>query len=117
RLRSLTEAEQELQVALAGLTRTRMAELTEKAERAKRIVRTPEFYEADKLECAINTFREVTDTISLAYRPARICMPPMETDLSYKIFISSEVPDAIEDAQVNVYRDVFEPLPKPAIQA
>src|SRR2546426_762768 len=59
RLRSLTEAEQGLQLALAGLTRGRMAELTEKAERAKRIVRTPEFYQADKLEWAINTFRQL----------------------------------------------------------
>src|SRR5438552_825714 len=117
RLRSLTEAEREMQLALVGLTRARMAELTEKAERAKRIVRTQEFYEADKLEWAINTFREVTDTISLAYRPARICMPPMETDLSYKVFVSSEVLDAIEDAQVNVYRDVFEHILKPAIEA
>jgi radical SAM superfamily enzyme YgiQ (UPF0313 family) len=115
RLRSLTEAEQELQLALAGLTRARMAELTEKAEKAKRIVRTQEFYEADKLEWAINTFREVTDTISLVYAPARICMPPMETDLSYKVFMSSEVLDAIEDTQVNVYRDVFEHILKPAI--
>src|SRR3989454_938016 len=117
RLRSLTEAERDLQLALVGLTRARMAELTEKAERAKRIVRTPEFYEADKLERAITTFREVTDTISLAYAPARICMPPMETDLSYKVFVSSEVLDAIEDAQVNVYRDVFEHILKPAIEA
>src|SRR5881396_1696355 len=117
RLRSLTEAEQELQLALAGLTRARMAELTEKAERAKRIVRTQEFYEADKLEWAINTFREVTDTISLVYAPARICMPPMEIDLSYKIFMSSEVLDAVEDTQVNIYRDVFEHILKPAIIA
>src|SRR5207244_6352469 len=117
RLRSPTEAEQGLQLALAGLTRARMAELTEKAERAKRIVRTQEFYEADKLEWAINTFREVTDTISLVYAPARICMPPMETDLSYKVFMSSEVLDAIEDTQVNVYRDVFDSLLKPAIVA
>src|SRR3989441_3646423 len=56
RLRSLTEAERELQLALAALTRARKAELTEKAEKAKRIVRTQEFYEADKLEWAINTF-------------------------------------------------------------
>src|SRR5436309_842715 len=117
RLRSLTEAERDLQLALVGLTRARLSELTEKAERAKRIVQTPEFYEADKLEWAINTFREVTDTISLAYAPARICMPPMETDLSYKVFMSSEVLDAIEDTQVNVYRDVFEHILKPAIIA
>src|SRR2546425_723922 len=39
----------------------------------------------------------------------------METDLSYKVFMSSEVLDAIEDTQVNVYRDVFEHILKPAI--
>jgi len=44
-------------------------------------------------------------------------MPPMETDLSYKVFQSSEVLDAVQDAQVNVYRDVFEHLVKPSIAA
>src|SRR5207244_4868146 len=117
RLRSPTEAEQGLQLALAGLTRGRMAELTEKAERAKRIVRTPEFYQADKLEWAINTFRQITDTISLVYAPARICMPPMETDLSYKVFMSDELLEAVEDTQVNIYRDVFEQFVKPSIEA
>ena len=113
----LSEAERDLQLALVGLTRARIAELAERAEQAKRIVRTPEFYDAQKLEWAINAFREVTETISLVYAPARICMPPMETDLSYKVFVSSEVLDAVEDQQVNVYRDVFEHILKPAIEA
>ena len=117
RSRSLSDAEQALQLSLVGLTRSRLAELTEKAEQAKAIVRGPDFYNAEKLEWAINTFREVTETISLVYAPARICMPPMETDLSYKVFISSEVFDAVEDTQVNVYRDVFEHILKPAIEA
>jgi radical SAM superfamily enzyme YgiQ (UPF0313 family) len=117
RSRELSEAERDLQLALVGLTRARIAELAEKAEQAKRIVRTPEFYDAQKLEWAINTFREVTETISLVYAPARICMPPMETELSYKVFVSSEVLDAVEDQQVNVYRDVFEHILKPAIEA
>lgn len=33
-------------------------------------------------------------------------MPPMETDLSYKVYASNEVIDAVQDEQVNVYRDV-----------
>ena len=115
--RDLTEAEVELQLALCDCTRSRIGELTEKAEEAKRIVRTPEFYESEKLEWAIAVFREVTATISLVYAPARICMPPMETDLSYKLFMSSEVLDAVHDRQVNVYRDVFEHILKPAIIA
>jgi radical SAM superfamily enzyme YgiQ (UPF0313 family) len=114
--RSLTEAETEQQLALCECTRSRIAELSEQAEKAKAIVRSPEFYDAEKLEWAINIFREVTSTISLVYAPARICMPPMETDLSYKIFMSSEVLEAVEDTQVNVYRDVFEEILKPAIQ-
>ena len=117
RNRDLTDAEMELQLALCDCTRSRIAELTERAEEAKRIVRTPDFYDSEKLEWAIAVFREVTATISLVYAPARICMPPMETDLSYKLFMSSEVLDAVNDTQVNVYRDVFEHILKPAIIA
>ena len=115
--RELAEWERDLQLALCDLTRERIAELDQKGGEAKHIVRSQEFYDADKLEWAINVFREVTAVISLVYAPARICMPPMETDLSYKVFVSSEVLDAVQDTQVNVYRDVFEQLLKPAIEA
>jgi hypothetical protein len=117
RLRDLTEPEMDLQMALCDCSRSRIAELTEKAERAKTIVRSPDFYDTENLEWAINVFREVTATISLVYSPARICMPPMETDLSYKLFMSSEVLEAVQDTQVNVYRDVFDHILKPAIEA
>ena len=117
RSQELTQAEQDLQMALCDLTRERIAQLTAKAEKAKQIVRGPEFYDAEKLEWAINTFREITETISLVYFPARICMPPMETDLSYKVFMSSELVEAVQDVQVNIYREVFEQLVKPAIEA
>lgn len=117
RVRDLTEAEVDLQIALCECTRNRIGELAEKAEEAKRIVRSPDLYDINKLEWAINVFREVTATISLVYAPARICMPPMETDLSYKVFMSSEILEAVEDTQVNVYRDVFEHILKPAIEA
>ena len=113
--RGLSEEETQLQMALCECTRSRVADLIEQAERAKAIIRSPDFYEAEKLEWAMNVFREVTATISLVYAPARICMPPMETDLSYKLFMSSEVLAAVEDTQVNVYRDVFEHIVKPAI--
>lgn len=115
--RELADWERDVQLALCDLTREYVAELIKKAETAKHIVRSQEFYDADKLEWAINVFREVTGAISLVYAPARICMPPMETDLSYKVFVSSELLDAVQDTQVNVYRDVFEHLLKPAIEA
>ena len=114
--RDLSADEMDLQLTLCDLTRPRMDELSKKAEQAKRIIRGEEFYDINKLEWAINVFREVTSVISMVYAPARVCMPPMETDLSYKVFSSSEVMDAIHDTQVNVYRDVFEHLVKPVIE-
>jgi hypothetical protein len=114
--RELSEAEVELQLALCDVTRQRIDELIKKAEKAKAIIRGETFYDIDQLEWAIQVFREVTSVISMVYFPARICMPPMETDLSYKVFVSSEIMDAVNDTQVNVYRDVFEHLVKPVIE-
>lgn len=115
--RDLTDWEMDVQLALCDVTRQRIDELIKKAEKAKAIVRGEVFYDIDQLEWAIQVFREVTQTISLVYAPARICMPPMETDLSYKVYASNEVIEAVNDQQVNVYRDVFEQLVKPVIEA
>ncbi len=115
--RDLEEWEQDLQLTLCDLTRQRIDDLIKKAEKAKAIIRGEVFYEIDQLEWAIHVFREVTTVISMVYAPARICMPPMETDLSYKVFVSHEVMEAVDDTQVNIYRDVFEHLVKPAIEA
>ena len=115
--RGLEDWERDVQLALCDLTRPRIDALAKAAERAKAIVRSPDFYDPDQLEWAINTFREITAAISLVYAPARICMPPMETSFPYKVYVSSEVMEAVEDTQVNIYRDVFEHLVKPAIEA
>ncbi len=115
--RELEDWEQDLQLQLCEVSRQRIDELIKKAEQAKAIIRGEIFYEIDQLEWAIQVFREVTSVISLVYAPARICMPPMETNLSYKVFVSSEVIEAVNDTQVNVYRDVFDQLVKPAIEA
>jgi anaerobic magnesium-protoporphyrin IX monomethyl ester cyclase len=114
--RDLSADEMDLQLALCDLTRQRIDELIKQVEKAKAIIRGEIFYDIDQLEWAIKVFREVTSVISMVYAPARVCMPPMETDLSYKVFSSSEVMDAIQDTQVNVYRDVFEHLVKPVIE-
>ena len=114
--RDLSADEMDLQLALCDLTRQRIDGLIKGAENAKAIIRGEVFYDIDQLEFAIKVLREVTSVISMVYAPARICMPPMETDLSYKVFVSSEVMDAVNDIQVNVYRDVFEHLVKPVIE-
>ncbi|MBH0199839.1 MAG: radical SAM protein [Nitrospira sp.] len=117
RSRELSEAEIELQLALCDITHRKIDELIKKAEKAKAIVRGETFYDIGHLELAIQVFREVTSVISMVYAPARICMPPMETNLSYKVFVSSEIIDAVNDEQVNIYRDVFNQLVKPVIEA
>ena len=114
--RDLNANEMDLQLALCDVTHQRMAKLIQNAEEAKRIIRSEQFYNIDKLEWSIQVFREVMSVISMVYAPARICMPPMETDLSYKVFVSSEIMDAVNDTQVNIYRDVFDHLVKPAIE-
>ncbi|UVT14268.1 MAG: radical SAM protein [Nitrospira sp.] len=115
--RDLAEWEMDVQLALCDVTRPRMEKLIRDAAEAKHIVRNDKFYDIDKLEWSLQVFREVTSIASLVYAPARICMPPMETDLSYKPYVSAEVMDAVQDEQVNVYRDVFDHLVKPVIQA
>lgn len=115
--RELDANEMDLQLALCDVTHQRMAKLIHNAEEAKHIVRSERFYDIDKLEWSIQVFREVMSVISMVYAPARICMPPMETSLSYKVFVSSEILDAVNDTQVNIYRDVFDHLLKPAIEA
>jgi radical SAM superfamily enzyme YgiQ (UPF0313 family) len=117
RQRELEAWEADVRLALCELTSERIGELASKAEEAKRIVRSQDFYDVDKLEWAMNAFLEVTRAISLVYAPARICLPPMETNLSYKVYVSAEVMEAVHDPQVNVYREVFEQLVKPAIEA
>jgi len=114
--RDLDANEMDLQLALCDVTHQRMAKLIQNADEAKRIIRSEQFYNIDKLEWSLQVFREVMSIISMVYSPARICMPPMETNLSYKVFVSSEVMDAVNDTQVNIYRDVFDHLVKPAIE-
>jgi anaerobic magnesium-protoporphyrin IX monomethyl ester cyclase len=115
--RDLDANEMDLQLSLCDVTHQRMAKLIQNAEEAKRIIRSEQFYDIDKLEWSLQVFREVMSVISMVYAPARICMPPMETDLSYKVYVSSEVIDAVNDTQVNIYRDVFDHLVKPAIES
>ncbi|MBS0155056.1 MAG: cobalamin-dependent protein [Nitrospira sp.] len=116
RKRELSESEMDVQLALCDVTRPRIEQLIKDTEEAKHIIRSEEFYNIDKLEWSLQVFREVMSVVSLVYFPARICMPPMETDLSYKVYVSSEVMDAVSDTQVNIYRDVFDHLVRPSIE-
>src|SRR5207253_11264684 len=54
----LTDQEADRKACLTAASATDVFALAEHAESAKRIVRSEDFYDADKLEWALNTFRE-----------------------------------------------------------
>lgn len=111
----LTEPEADQKACLAAKLALDLFDLIERAESAKRIVRGEEFYDADKLEGALNTFREVMQYISVAYYPASIVFYPMESNLGYRPGVSREVFACLDDDRVNVYRDVCRQLVLPAV--
>lgn len=114
--RALDEEESTLKAQLLQSTPEVLSQLSSDAEQAKEILRGESFYDIDKLEWATNTLHKTMALISLGYYPAQICFPPIETDLAYKPFMSSEILEALDDDQINVYRDVFRRLITPLIK-
>jgi len=111
----LTEQEIDQKALLTERIAVDVFDLAERAMEAKRITRSDEFYDADKLEGALTTFREVMHYISAAYYPASLVFYPMESNLGYRPGVSREVFACLEDEQVNVYRDVCRQLVLPAV--
>ena len=111
----LTEREVDQKALLIAKSGVDVMALAERADAAKRITRGEAFYDADKLEWALNTFREVMQYISAAYYPASIVFYPMESNLGYRPGVSKEVLACLEDEQVNIYRDVCRQLVLPAV--
>ncbi len=114
--RALDEEEQTLMDQLLACTPELLAQLKGDIDKAKTILRSEAFYEIDSLEWATNCLHETMGYISLAYYPAQICFPPIETDLIYKPFMSSEILEALDDDQINVYRDVYRRLIYPVME-
>ena len=114
--RALDEEESTLKVQLLQSTPEVLSQLSSNAEEAKEILRGESFYDIDKLEWATNTLHQTMARISLGYYPAQICFPPIETDLAYKPFMSSEILEAMDDDQINVYRDVYRQLIAPVMK-
>ena len=114
--RALDEEELTLKSQLLQSTSEVLSQLSSDAEEAKEILRGENFYDIDKLEWATNTLHQTMARISLGYYPAQICFPPIETDLAYKPFMSSEILEALDDDQINVYRDVYQQLIAPVME-
>ena len=111
----LSEKEIDQKACLEEALAFDVMELAANAEEAKRINRSDDFYEADKLEWALNVFRDVMRYISAAYFPASLVYYPMESNLGYRPGVSSEVFECLDDEQVNVYRDVCRQLVLPLV--
>jgi len=114
--RALDEEESTLKAQLLQSTPEVLSQLSSDAEQAKEILRGESFYDIDKLEWATNTLHKTMALISLGYYPAQICFPPIETDLVYKPYMSSEILEALDDDQINIYRDVYRQLIAPVMQ-
>jgi radical SAM superfamily enzyme YgiQ (UPF0313 family) len=111
----LTEQEAGQLAVLEQVMTVDVFDLASRAEDAKRVVRGEQFYEADRLEVALNTFREAMQFISVAYYPASLVFYPMESNLGYRPGVSKELLACLDDEQVNVYRDICNQLVLPAI--
>ncbi len=114
--RALNEEEQELMKRLLTCTPELFEQFSRDVEKAKGILRGNTFYDIDQLEWATNCLHETMALVSLAYYPAQICFPPIETDIVYKPFMSSEILEAVDDDQINIYRDVYRMLIRPVIE-
>jgi radical SAM superfamily enzyme YgiQ (UPF0313 family) len=112
---TLTERETDQKAVVEQAYAVDVFDLAERAEDAKRIVRDERFYEAEKLEGALNCFREVMQYISAAYYPASLVFYPMESNLGYRPGVSKEVFACLDDEQVNVYRDICNQLVLPSV--
>ena len=112
---TITEREADQKAAVEQAYAVDVFDLAERAEDAKLIVRGERFYQAEKLEGALNCFREVMAYISVAYYPASIVFYPMESNLGYRPGVSKEVFACLDDEQVNVYRDICNQLVMPAV--
>src|SRR5437660_451875 len=113
--KGLTEREAAQKACLEAAAGVDVLDLAERAQEAKRITRSEDFYDADRLEWALNTFREVMQYISAAYYPASLVFYPMESNLGNRPGVSKEVFACLDDEQVNVYRDVCRQLVLPAV--
>ena len=113
---ALTDKERDQLKILRQQMDVDVIELAETVDEAKRVVRGEEFYDASRLEWALNIFRDVMQYISAAYFPASLVFYPMESNLGYRSGVSREVLACLDDEQVNVYRDVCRQLVLPAIQ-
>ena len=114
----LSDEEKQYKELFEHYTEADLEHHIEKVRRAKDIVRSKEFYEVEKLEWALNSFREIMEYISISYYPADINFYPVESNLNvYRPWVSEDLFNAPQDEDVNIYVDLCRQLVFPAIDA
>ena len=117
RMGSITKEERDIKGMLKEYTYVDLEHHINEVERAKEIMRGPEFYDVSKAEWSLNAFREVMSYVSAAYHPADIQFYPIESNLNiYRSWVSADLLKAPHDDTVNVYADICRQLVFPAIE-
>ncbi len=117
RMGSITPEERDIKGMLKEYTFVDLEHHIKAVEKAKEIMRGPDFYKVSKAEWSLNAFREVMGYVSAAYHPADIQFYPAESNLNiYRSWVSGDLLKAPHDDTVNVYADICRQLVFPAIE-
>ena len=117
RMGSITPEERDIKGMLKEYTFVDLEHHIKAVEKAKEIMRGPDFYKVSKAEWSLNAFREVMGYVSAAYHPADIQFYPAESNLNvYRSWVSDDLLKAPHDDTVNVYADICRQLVFPAIE-
>ena len=117
RMGEITKEERDIKGMLKEYSFVDLEHHIQEVEKAKEIMRGPEFYDVSKAESSLNAFREVMSYVSAAYHPADIQFYPVESNLNiYRPWISGDLLKAPHDDTVNVYADICRQLVFRAIE-
>lgn len=111
RMGEITKEERDIKGMLKEYSFVDLEYHIREVEKAKEVMRGPEFYDVSKAESSLNAFREVMSYVSAAYHPADIQFYPVESNLNiYSPWISGDLLKAPHDDAVNVYADICRQL-------
>ncbi len=117
RMGSITPEERDIKGMLKEYTFVDLEHHIKAVEKAKGIMRGPDFYIVSKAEWSLNAFREVMGYVSAAYHPADIQFYPVESNLNvYRSWVSDDLLKAPHDDTVNIYADICRQLVFPVIE-
>ncbi len=117
RMGSITPEERDIKGMLKEYTFVDLEHHIKAVEKAKEIMRGPDFYIVSKAEWSLNAFREVMGYVSAAYHPADIQFYPVESNLNvYRSWVSDDLLKAPHDDTVNIYADICRQLVFPVIE-